>query len=912
MIKRNQQFFNALNMLADVALAFGLCRFLLPEGGWIPPAVYAFCFWLALALQGFYNSDRLYRLRERAARILAAALCAMLLLSLLYFQSVSERQIVLLLAVFLLSLLIVTAKYVCMRLLLNALRASGRNIKHVIVVGTGPSALAYARDVARLQHLGYHVLGFVGGEADGLPAPLLCGFDGLEELLHNTVADEAVIALTPEEATLTRELVLVCDRNGIRYSLIPSESGLLSAHTELDYVGGSKLLSPRMGPLDNVGWAALKRMSDLILSLVGIVLLSPLMAAVAVGVRLSGPGPVLFRQERVGYNRKPFQMLKFRSMRPNEDRDTAWTGTDDPRRTRFGAWIRKLSLDELPQLFNVLTGSMSLVGPRPELPFFVEQYRKTIPLYMLKHQVRPGMTGWAQVNGLRGDTSIEDRIAHDLWYIEHWTPWLDLRILFRTLFGGMVNQENVSSTGWTRLRKRYRELVLPAAAYASTLFFIGYTICQCMVSKDLLLRFHWVYELGLVCCCLVVLGVLFEKKSVPLRLLLLNLVWLALTRFLRGEYHLMSSSVFCSALSGCACFIGGSSLKRRQGELLWKLAVLELAVIMTAWALPGICAALLGHSVFGIERIALDVEYTEPPLVFLRFFGVHRNLTATYFVCAAGMLLVCCLESGKRLWKLLLALLLPLWYLAVSLQHSRSTYLTFALLITFSLAALLLKKGKMTTPIGKALGACALALCLVVSYKSFAACSNGLMTMSEKLREPAVLPVSDQAESVPDAQEALIVTDSRSTLQDVPTLTGRTEIWAAAIPALRKHPKVLLVGQAEGKAMKIINAELTVSRSHMHNVLMQQLVIAGVPGVLLYAAFLLYLLWHAAESFRRRGGKDGTVRMILAGLLISLMAYGMLEPLLSPRTPVVTILFLLIAGYFTRCLPQEYGKAPIS
>ena len=179
------------------------------------------------------------------------------------------------------------------------------------------------------------------------------------------------------------------------------------------------------------------------------------MAAIAVGVRLSGPGPILFRQERIGYNRRPFRMLKFRSMVPNREDTTAWTGQDDPRRTPFGAWLRKFSLDELPQLINVLTGSMSLIGPRPELPCFVEQYRKTIPLYMRKHQVRPGMTGWAQVNGFRGDTSIPDRIRCDLWYIAHWTPLLDLRILLRTVCGGMINRETLHRTARRKERKHH-------------------------------------------------------------------------------------------------------------------------------------------------------------------------------------------------------------------------------------------------------------------------------------------------------------------------------------------------------------------------------------------------------------------------------------------------------------------------
>ena len=169
-------------------------------------------------------------------------------------------------------------------------------------------------------------------------------------------------------------------------------------------------------------------------SLLLIVLTSPLMLFAAVGVKLSSPGPVLFRQERVGLNKKPFYMYKFRSMRVNDRQTTGWSTDNDPRKTRFGSFIRKFSIDELPQFFNVLKGDMSLVGPRPELPFFVNQFKESIPLYMVKHQVRPGITGWAQVNGFRGDTSIKGRIEHDIYYIENWTILFDIKILFMTVF----------------------------------------------------------------------------------------------------------------------------------------------------------------------------------------------------------------------------------------------------------------------------------------------------------------------------------------------------------------------------------------------------------------------------------------------------------------------------------------------
>ena len=183
---------------------------------------------------------------------------------------------------------------------------------------------------------------------------------------------------------------------------------------------------------------------DVVGSLVLIELTSPIMLGVAIGVKLSSPGPIIFKQERVGLNKRPFMMYKFRSMRVNAAEDSAWSTNSDPRKTRFGSIIRKFSLDELPQFFNVLKGDMSLVGPRPEIPFHVEHFKEEIPRYLVRQQVRPGLTGWAQINGLRGDTDIAERIRYDIWYIENWTVALDIKILFRTVFGGkMVNDEKI-------------------------------------------------------------------------------------------------------------------------------------------------------------------------------------------------------------------------------------------------------------------------------------------------------------------------------------------------------------------------------------------------------------------------------------------------------------------------------------
>ena len=183
---------------------------------------------------------------------------------------------------------------------------------------------------------------------------------------------------------------------------------------------------------------------DIVGSLLLIILTSPVMLVCALGVLLSSPGPVIFKQRRIGRNKQPFDMYKFRSMRVNSQQETGWSSQHDDRKTKFGAFMRKCSLDEFPQFFNVLKGDMSLVGPRPEVPFYVDQFKDEIPLYMVKHQVRPGITGWAQVNGLRGDTSIKARVEHDIYYIEHWRLLFDLKILLITVFKGkFMNEEKL-------------------------------------------------------------------------------------------------------------------------------------------------------------------------------------------------------------------------------------------------------------------------------------------------------------------------------------------------------------------------------------------------------------------------------------------------------------------------------------
>ncbi len=227
--------------------------------------------------------------------------------------------------------------------------------------------------------------------------------------------------------------------------MVPFYSDYLPARPTIDVLDECKLINVRQTPFDNLLNAAVKRGLDIIGSLILIILTSPVMLVTAIGVKLSSPGPVIFRQERIGLNKKPFMMYKFRSMRVNVQQETGWSTDYDPRKTHFGSFIRKFSFDELPQFFNVLKGGICPSSGRGQrCPSTSSTSKEEIPRYLVRQQVRPGCTGWAQVHGLRGDTDIAERIRYDIWYIENWTVALDIKIIFRTVFGGkMVNDEKL-------------------------------------------------------------------------------------------------------------------------------------------------------------------------------------------------------------------------------------------------------------------------------------------------------------------------------------------------------------------------------------------------------------------------------------------------------------------------------------
>jgi Undecaprenyl-phosphate glucose phosphotransferase len=333
------------------------------------------------------------------------------------------------------------------RYLLRFFRKRGYNLKYVLLVGYSKSAESYINRIRLNPQWGYVVRGILDDNVERgtmyKGVKVMGAVDNLPIILEENKLDEIAITLSLKEYGRLEEIVNMCEKSGVHTKFIPDYAGIIPNKPYTEDLQGLPVINIRHVPLTNTVNIVMKRIVDIIGSFVLIILLSPIMLISALIIRFGSSGPVIFKQERVGLHNKPFKMLKFRTMYVQEDKDEeekGWTVKDDPRVTGIGKFLRRTSLDELPQLFNVFTGKMSLVGPRPERPLFVEQFRETIPRYMIKHQVRPGMTGWAQINGLRGDTSIEKRIEYDLYYIENWTMGFDIKILFLTVFKGFINE----------------------------------------------------------------------------------------------------------------------------------------------------------------------------------------------------------------------------------------------------------------------------------------------------------------------------------------------------------------------------------------------------------------------------------------------------------------------------------------
>lgn len=319
----------------------------------------------------------------------------------------------------------------------NRLRDRGVGTDRLLIVGTGEVARIIIQRVLWSPRLGYDLVGVIDGdlgENEVLGVPVLGPPEQLPELIEDQHIDEVIIAL-PEKGH--REVVRVmsyCERGRVSIKVFPDIFQFVASEADIDDLGGLPLLSIQDYAMR--GYLLIfKRLMDLVGALIGLIVFSPFMILTALAIKLESPGPVFFIQERMGLDGRPFLMVKFRSMRQDaESLGPGWTTDDDPRRTRLGAFLRRIEMDELPQFINILLGEMSLVGPRPEQPYYVNLFRQSVPRYMERHREKAGMTGWAQVNGLRGDTSIVERTKYDLWYTENWSILLDIKILLRTVW----------------------------------------------------------------------------------------------------------------------------------------------------------------------------------------------------------------------------------------------------------------------------------------------------------------------------------------------------------------------------------------------------------------------------------------------------------------------------------------------
>jgi len=461
MIRENQRLLNRLNVLSDgvliymmLPLAYWLRFYVMRNGIATVPlsgylrigVVITLAELFTYAAFGLYQSSRKTRIRDEVSRLLrASGLDMLLLLGWLFIGHRTHYSRWVLAWFFVLSVGTLALKRVAVRRTLRAIRGSGRNQKRVLIIGSGQTAGKYLAVIHSEPELGYQAVGYIAKKAaSGFGVAYLGGYEALEKVLERTGPDEVISAIEMSDYELTPRIIECCESAGVKLSIIPFYADYMPAHPQFDDLGGIPMMNIRRIPLDNFANAFAKRAMDITGALLMLILGSPLLLLSAVGIKLSSPGPILFRQVRVGRNRKRFTLLKLRTMRVNTQETSAWSKKEDSRRTRFGSILRKLSIDELVQAVNVLRGEMSLVGPRPELPRFVDQFKEEIPLYMVRHQVRPGITGWAQINGFRGDTPIRERVEHDIYYIENWSMWFDIKILLSTVFRGkFINDETL-------------------------------------------------------------------------------------------------------------------------------------------------------------------------------------------------------------------------------------------------------------------------------------------------------------------------------------------------------------------------------------------------------------------------------------------------------------------------------------
>lgn len=447
---------DALVIIVSYLIAwYIMMRFVASETvGVLPPEVYMAMllfllpfFLLLYYACNLYTPKRVQGRRLEGSNILKAnAIGGLTFMAALFWFGVGDISRIVLGVFLALNVTLTVIERNVVRMVLMNARRIGLNQKHIILVGYSRAAEEYIDRIVQNPQWGYKIMGILDDNV--APGTLYRNIevlgitDSLSFILEGNHPDEIAITLGLNEYDKLEHIVAMCEKSGVHTKFIPDYSNIIPTKPYTEDLLGLPVINIRHVPLSNTFNMLVKRVFDIFGSIICIILFSPVMLLTAVLIKLTSKGPLIFTQERVGLHNKPFKMYKFRSMevQSKQEEHKGWTVKNDPRVTGIGKFIRKTSIDELPQLFNVLKGEMSLVGPRPERPQYVEKFREEIPRYMVKHQVRPGMTGWAQVNGYRGNTSIKKRIDHDLYYIENWTFGLDIKILIMTVYKGFVNK----------------------------------------------------------------------------------------------------------------------------------------------------------------------------------------------------------------------------------------------------------------------------------------------------------------------------------------------------------------------------------------------------------------------------------------------------------------------------------------
>ncbi|TCL59289.1 Undecaprenyl-phosphate glucose phosphotransferase [Kineothrix alysoides] len=466
MIKDNQKYFNRLHLLVDavvVALSYSLAwliKFKTPfantEPGVTALSVATYFSALYFIVPGYvllyyffnmYTPKRATRRKYEISSIFKANTVGVFLFMVMLFAVKQEHFSRSLIFIFyVINIILTTLSRSMIRNGLQYFRKKGYNLKYVLLVGYSRAAEEYITRINANPQWGYVVRGILDDRVPGgtlyKGVKVLGRIDNLLYILPENKLDEIAVTLALEDYDRLERIVDLCEKSGVHTKFIPDYNSLVPSRPYTEDLMGLPVINIRYVPLTNtLNWVA-KRAVDVVGSLCGIIISSPIMLVTVLLIKGTSRGPVIFKQERVGLHNKPFKMYKFRTMelqKPSQEQK-AWTVKDDPRVTKVGKLLRRTSIDELPQLFNILAGEMSLVGPRPERPLFVEKFKEEVPRYMIKHQVRPGLTGWAQINGYRGDTSIRKRIEYDIFYIENWTMGLDVKIMFLTVFKGFINK----------------------------------------------------------------------------------------------------------------------------------------------------------------------------------------------------------------------------------------------------------------------------------------------------------------------------------------------------------------------------------------------------------------------------------------------------------------------------------------